>query len=93
MSPPFCPLHDEEDLPPPRVFHAAARHCEFESSLLATTKPIAQELDSVKCQSYPLCQRKTEDGLEKGLANLRGGKKITIKARGGRGQKTKLEMS
>jgi hypothetical protein len=79
MSRPFCPLHDEKDIPPPRVFHAAARYCEFESSLLATTKPIAQEHNSVKCQSDSLCQRKAEDGLEKGLANLWGGKKITKK--------------
>jgi len=41
----------------------------------------------------PLCQRKTGDGLEKDLANLWSGKKITKKAHAGRGLETIWEMS
>jgi hypothetical protein len=41
---------------------------------------------------HPLCQRKTGDGLEKDLANLWSGKKITKKARAGRGQETIWEI-
>jgi hypothetical protein len=41
----------------------------------------------------PLCQEKTEGGLEKGLANRRSRKKFTKKAHAGRGQETKWEMS
>jgi hypothetical protein len=37
-------------------------------------------------------QRKTEGGLEKGLANLWSGRKITKKARAVRGQETKWEI-
>jgi hypothetical protein len=39
-----------------------------------------------------LRQRKTENGLEKGLANLRSRKKITKKAHAGRGQEIKWEI-
>ena len=39
------------------------------------------------------CQRKTEGGQEKGLANLWSRKKITKKAHAGRGQEAKWEMS
>jgi hypothetical protein len=40
-----------------------------------------------------LCQRKTEGGLEKWLANLWSRKKITKEAHAGRGQETKWGMS
>ena len=40
----------------------------------------------------PLCQRKTGGGLEKGLATLWRGKRITKKAYAGRGQTTKWEI-
>jgi hypothetical protein len=40
----------------------------------------------------PLCQRKTEGGLETGLANLWNRKKITKKAHAGRGQEIKWEI-
>jgi hypothetical protein len=49
--------------------------------------------ESKKASKHPLCQRKIEDGLQKGLANLWRGKKITKKAHAGRGQDTKWEMA
>ncbi|MGO8926831.1 MAG: hypothetical protein ACLQU3_08075 [Limisphaerales bacterium] len=46
-----------------------------------------------KGSEHPLCQRKTEGGLETWLANLWSRKKIKKKAHAGRGQETKWEMS
>jgi len=46
-----------------------------------------------KASEHPTCQRKTEGGLEKGLANLWSRKKITKKAHAGRGHEIKWEMS
>jgi hypothetical protein len=40
----------------------------------------------------PRCPRKTQGGLEKGLANLWRGKRITKKAHAGHGQETKWEI-
>jgi hypothetical protein len=46
-----------------------------------------------KASEYPLCQRKTGNGLEISLANQYRGWKITKKAQAGRGQDTKWEIS
>jgi hypothetical protein len=43
-------------------------------------------------RNSPLCQRKTEGGLEKWLASLWTRKKIRKKAHAGRGQETKWEI-
>jgi hypothetical protein len=40
----------------------------------------------------PLCHEKTEGGLEKGLANMWSGKRITKRAHAGRWQETKWEI-
>ena len=45
-----------------------------------------------KASKHPLCQRKTEGGLEKGLVNLWSRQKIMKKAHAGRGQDTKWEI-
>ena len=47
-----------------------------------------------KCQQIAPCAgEKTEGGLEKELANLWSGRKITKKARMGRGHESKWEIS
>jgi hypothetical protein len=45
-----------------------------------------------KCQPSAPFARKTEGGLQKWLANLWSGKKITKKVHAGRGQETKWEI-
>jgi len=49
-------------------------------------------LDLQMATKRPFCQRKTEDGLEKGLAFLWSRKKITKKAHAGRGPETQWEI-
>jgi hypothetical protein len=50
-------------------------------------------LEPKKASEHPLCQRKTEGGLEYRLANPWSRKKVTKKAHAGRGQETKWEIS
>jgi hypothetical protein len=52
------------------------------------------DLKTLACAAKrSLCQRKTEGGLEKELANRWNRKRITKKSHTGRGQEAKWEMS
>jgi hypothetical protein len=49
-------------------------------------------LETKKASEHPLCQRKAEGGLEKGLANLWSKRKIPKRAYAVRGQEIKWQI-
>jgi hypothetical protein len=66
----------------------------METTEAVSSDEMEKRAEKHKCQqSAPFARKKTEGGLEKGLANLWSRKRIMKKAHAGRGQETKWEMS
>ncbi|MGD0413327.1 MAG: hypothetical protein ABSC18_16670 [Verrucomicrobiota bacterium] len=62
-----------------------------ENTEQVSSHPAEKALGRKKGIETPLCQRKTEGGLEKRVANFLNGRKITKKAHAGRAHESKWE--